>query len=144
MDVTKLQDEPGWKAWWEEVAAHTAAGAHGIELVSIDNEGLVLGMEIGDGERQPFGLLHGGVSMLLAESAASMHSCWGVDLTEVYPVGIEINGSHLSSARDGYVTATARVVRRGRTLIVHEVDIEHEETGKRLCRARVTNLYVAR
>jgi uncharacterized protein (TIGR00369 family) len=56
------------------------------------------------------------------------------------PVGIEINGSHLNSARDGNVRATARVLRRGRSTIVH-VDIHHVESGTLLCVARVTNFF---
>src|SRR5690625_489234 len=92
--------------------------------------------------RQPFGLLHGGVSMVLAETAASMHACWGVDLTKVVPVGIEINGSHLRSATEGVVLAECRVVRRAQTLIVHEIDIIDEKTGRKLNVSRVTNLYI--
>ena len=96
-------------------------------------------MPITDAARQPMGLLHGGISMLLAETAASMHACWGLDVTKTVPVGIEINGSHLSSARDGRVRAVGEVIRRGAQLVVHEVRITHEETGRLLCVARVTN-----
>lgn len=136
------KDEELWKQRWDDMVGRTAAGAHGVELLRIDEEGLELRLEITDSERQPFGLFHGGVSMLLAESAASMHSCWGTNLGEVAPVGIEINGSHLSSAREGHVVVEARVIRKGRTTAVHEVDVVHEESGRPLCRARVTNLFV--
>jgi uncharacterized protein (TIGR00369 family) len=136
------RDEEMWKEGWKKMLNSTAAGAHDVELVRIDDEGLELRLEITDSERQPFGLFHGGVSMLLAESAASMHCCWGTDLSDVAPVGIEINGSHLSSAREGHVLAVATVIRRGKTTAVHEVDIFHEESGRPLCRARVTNLFV--
>lgn len=117
----------------------TAAGPLGIELTEVNAERVVLVMPITDAARQPMGLLHGGVSMLLAETAASMHSCWGLDVSKTVPVGIEINGSHLSSARDGHVRAVGEVIRRGAQLVVHEVRITHEETGRLLCVARVTN-----
>lgn len=134
-------DRDDWIAFFESLGDRTAAGALGVRLVDIDDDGLVLRMPITNAARQPMGLLHGGVSMVLAETAASMHACWGVDLSQRYPVGIEINGSHLRSARDGEVEARCRVVRRARALIVHQIDLFHVETGDQLCSARVTNLY---
>ena len=117
----------------------TAAAPLGIEVAEVNAERVVLTMPITDAARQPMGLLHGGVSMLMAETAASMHACWGLDLTKTAPVGIEINGSHLASASEGNVRAVGEVIRRGAQLVVHEVRITHEETGRLLCVARVTN-----
>ncbi len=143
MNLADFPKDPElWKTAWDELAGVTAAAPHGIELESISDDELVLRMPITDASRQPYGLFHGGVSLLLAESAASFHSCWGIDLREAAPVGIEINGSHMNSARDGWVRATARIVKRGRRLVVHEVDIVHEETDKLMSRCRVTNLIV--
>ena len=119
----------------------TALEAFNIDLVSIEKEQVVLQMPITKAVRQPFGLLHGGASMLLAETAASLHAAWSVNLAEKVPVGIEINGSHLRSAAEGTVRAVGRVIRRSRSLIVHQVDIYHEETGDHLSTARVTNFY---
>ncbi len=124
-----------------EKLPHTIHAALGIEVEEINAERIVLAMPITDAARQPMGLLHGGVNMVLAESAASMHACWGVDLSKTVPVGIEINGSHLRSASAGRVRAVGEVVRRSRTLVVHEVKIFHVDTGKLLCVARVTNFY---
>lgn len=134
-------DAEAWKELFEESREHTTAGPHQVNLVEIGDDRIVLAMPIGDHCRQPFGLLHGGVSMMLAESAASLHSCWGVDLTKKVPVGIEINGSHLNSAREGRVEARGAVIRRGETLIHHRVEIVHVETGRALTEARVTNFY---
>ena len=142
MDDASTKDEALWKSFWEHNKSRTCAGVFDIELVSIGDEGITLRMEITDASRQPFGLFHGGVSMVLAETAGSMHACWGTDLTKVSPVGIEINGSHVGSATEGHVVATARVIKRGRTLVVHEVEIVHEESGKVLNVSRITNLYV--
>jgi len=130
-----------WKRVFDQLKEHTVEGTLGIELVSVSAESLVLELEISDKVRQPYGLLHGGVSMLLAEGAASMHASFGVDLSKVSPVGMEISGSHLRSARDGRVQARATVLRRGRHAIVHDVRIVHVETERLLCQARVTNMY---
>lgn len=112
-----------------------------IRVDVFNEEQIVLSMPITDASRQPYGLLHGGVSMVLAETAASFHACWGVNLNEKAPVGIEINGSHLNSATDGNVKAVAKVLRKSSALIVHEVEVSHVETGKVLCISRVTNYY---
>ncbi|OAI41797.1 hypothetical protein AYO41_01515 [Verrucomicrobia bacterium SCGC AG-212-E04] len=113
----------------------------GIEITRYDADGTVMTMPISEKTRQPLGLFHGGMSLVLAESAASVHSCWGLDLSKFAPVGIEINGSHLSSATEGTVRATARVLRRGRSTIVHEVEVHHVETGALMCVSRVTNFF---
>jgi 1,4-dihydroxy-2-naphthoyl-CoA hydrolase len=119
----------------------TAPEALGVEIISADAEGLLLRMPMSDRARQPLGLLHGGISMVLAETAASLHACWDIDLSRLVPVGIEINGSHIRSAADGYILARASVVRRSSKLVVHLVEIAHEESGRALCLARVTNFY---
>jgi 1,4-dihydroxy-2-naphthoyl-CoA hydrolase len=119
----------------------TAPEALGVEIISADAEGLLLRMPMSDRARQPLGLLHGGISMVLAETAASLHACWDIDLSRLVPVGIEINGSHIRSAADGYILARASVVRRSSKLVVHLVEIAHQESGRALCLARVTNFY---
>lgn len=134
-------DSERWIELFDQTRDSSAAGAHDVRMLEIDDDHVVLEMPIGDHARQPFGLLHGGVSMMLAESAASLHACWGVDLTEVAPVGIEINGSHLSSARDGTVRAVGTVIKRGKTMIRHHVEIIHAESGRLLSDVRVTNFY---
>jgi 1,4-dihydroxy-2-naphthoyl-CoA hydrolase len=129
---------------FERIIPNTALEPLDVHVTSVDEESLTLRMPITDASRQPFGLLHGGISLLLAESAASMHSCWGIDLNAVFPVGIEINGSHLRSASSGFVVATAQLLRRSKTLAVHEVKIIHEATNELLCACRVTNYYKRR
>lgn len=121
--------------------SNTILEALDIRIVEYSEDIIVLSMMISDATRQPYGLLHGGVSMVLAETAASFHACWGVDLTEKVPVGIEINGSHLNSAEHGTVRAVGKVLRKSASLIVHEIEISHVESGKILCVSRVTNFY---
>jgi 1,4-dihydroxy-2-naphthoyl-CoA hydrolase len=120
---------------------NTAPEALAVDIISVDDTHLLLRMPMSDRARQPMGLLHGGISMVLAETAASLHACWGQDLTQRVPVGIEINGSHVRSASDGHILAKASVIRRSTKLVVHNVDISHEESGHLLCAARVTNFY---
>jgi 1,4-dihydroxy-2-naphthoyl-CoA hydrolase len=119
----------------------TAPEALGVEVILADAERILLRMPMSDRARQPSGLLHGGVSMVLAETAASLHACWDLDLLRSVPVGIEINGSHIRSASDGHILARASVVRRSFKLVVHAVEIVHEESDRLLCLARVTNYY---
>ena len=134
-------EKEAWIQMMSRIREGTALEANGIEFVDVDEDSIELQMVIEAKHRQPMGLLHGGISMLLAETAASFHACWGVDLTKVNPVGLEINGSHLRSAREGTVQVLAKVVRRSRNFIVHQVDIFHVDSGKQLTAARVTNYY---
>ena len=130
--------------WLDGIAAigqKTIFTPLGIKVIDVDDDQIVLTMPITDASRQALGLLHGGVSMVLAESAASIHATWNIDLNEKIPVGIEINGSHLSSASDGTVKAIGRVIRRSYKLIVHQIDIIHVESDTLLSTARVTNYY---
>ena len=94
------------------------------------------------GNRQSFGLLHGGASVAFAEAlgswAAVIHA--GPDRTAV---GVDINATHHSSARSGVVTGVATALRLGRTLASHEVVVTDED-GRRLCTARITNLIIDR
>lgn len=133
-------NEENWKRAWPLLRKRTATECHDVELKSVNDDEIVLSMEIGDHARQPFGLLHGGISLLLAESAASMHSCWGLDLTKQYPVGIEIGGSHIRSATEGVVLARAELIRRSSTLVHHRVEIIEEATQRVLSVIRTTNL----
>jgi uncharacterized protein (TIGR00369 family) len=130
--------------WKEKVNArieNTASGHHGIRIVEVSLDHVVLEMTITDKSRQPLGMLHGGVSMLIAETAASMHAGVGVDLSQKVPVGIEINGTHVSSATSGDIRAVGKVIRRTKNLIFHQVDIYHKEDGRLLSTCRVTNFY---
>ena len=85
---------------------------------------------------QPYGILHGGVSALLAESAAS----FGASLAagrDRQVVGIELNASHLRSVRDGHLTATATPLRVGRTMQVWAIALTDDD-GRAICEARCT------
>jgi uncharacterized protein (TIGR00369 family) len=140
-DEEERHDPQKWIEGFAQMRDKTALGPLGVEMTAIDDDGLELRMEMSDAARQPMGLLHGGVSMVLAESAASMHCCWKVDLSEKIPVGVEINGSHLGSITDGTVRVVAKLESRSRAFAVHQIDLYHEETGDHLCAARVRNYF---
>ena len=120
---------------------NTASEALGIEFIDASENQVVAVMPVTDAARQPLGLLHGGVNMVLAETVASMHCCWGIDLSKKIPFGIEINGSHLRPVKEGSVKAVGKIVRRTRTLVTHQVDIYHGENDVLVTTARVTNYY---
>lgn len=107
----------------------------GVELVEVSPERVVGTMPV-KGNTQPYGLLHGGASVVLAESLGSVGSAM-----HAYPdrqaVGVDINATHHRSARDGVVTGTATAVHLGRTSACYEVIITDEQ-GRRLCTSRIT------
>ncbi|HKY78509.1 MAG TPA: PaaI family thioesterase [Anaerolineales bacterium] len=136
-----ILDKDAWLAQARQAHARTAFGLLGGSILEVDEDSLSVHLPITEKVLQPYGILHGGISLFLIETAASSHAAFGVDLDVARPFGVEINGSHLRSASAGTLKAIARVVRRGRTHIVHEVDVLLEETGELLCRGRMTNYY---
>ena len=130
-----------WKQWYDAFRPKTELEPHDVRLIAMDEEHMILSMQMGEHAMQPYGLLHGGMSMMLAETAASVHSCWGVDLRKRVPVGIEINGSHLRSASEGTIITTAQLVRKSQTLAHHNVEVRQKEGDRLLSVVRVTNLY---
>ena len=134
-------DEQAWLANFSRISANTATEHLGIRLESVNADQIVLTMPITDKTRQPAGLLHGGITMALVETAASLHAAWGLDLSKVLPVGIEISGTHVRSAREGTVRAVGKVVRRTRSMIFHQVEVFLVETGELLTIARMTNYF---
>ena len=98
----------------------------GIDVVESSAVKVVLRMEVGPPVHQPFGILHGGVSAVLVESAASIGTYMNLDPVSQVSAGIELNISHLRGRREGHVIATGVPVRIGRTLHVWAVDIADE------------------
>jgi 1,4-dihydroxy-2-naphthoyl-CoA hydrolase len=95
----------------------------GIRSVEMSPDGVVLEMDVGPRVHQPFGILHGGASAVIAESAASLGAYLNCDRDREVAMGIELNISHLSARESGVIRATATPVRRGRSLQVWTVDI---------------------
>ena len=97
-----------------------------ITIESAEKELVVLTMPVTERVHQYTGLLHGGVSVVLAETAASIGAALNADLTRVTPVGVEINANHLRSVSSGVVTAEARPVYTGRQMSVWAIEIRDE------------------
>lgn len=93
------------------------------------------------GNRQSFGLLHGGASVALAEALGSWAAVIHASSFGRTAVGLDINATHHASAREGTVTGVATAIRLGRTVTSHRVEIT-DERGRLLCTARITNLIV--
>lgn len=120
---------------FEGVTSRPSVHDHlGVEVVEVSSDRVVLSLEVGPKSHQPFGLLHGGISALLAESAASIGATRSVWPNEV-AVGTELNCSHLRSMREGTLTATARPLRKGRRVHVWAIDLTDDE-GNLICAAR--------
>jgi 1,4-dihydroxy-2-naphthoyl-CoA hydrolase len=108
-----------------------------IEYVSIDANSLTLRMPVTEKVHQPFGRLHGGASVVLAETAGSMAAAFCVDPSISACVGMEINANHIRPVRDGYVYATASAESLGRTSQVWSIRIR-DDAGKLVCISRLT------
>lgn len=117
--------------------------ALGIALVEAGPDQVVATMPVDHRTKQPFGLLHGGASVALAETVASIGAWLNVDRETQAAVGLEINANHLKGKRDGIVTATATPVHRGRTTQVWSVTIVDEQ-GAMVCVSRCTLAVVSR
>lgn len=107
----------------------------GVELVEVSPERIVATMPV-EGNTQPYGLLHGGASIALAESLGSIGSAIHAHPDRV-AVGVDINATHHRSATSGTVTGTATPAHFGRTSATWEIVVT-DERGKRLCTSRIT------
>ena len=123
----------------DQKAEIEGSGIHahlGISILEASPEKVVLDLPVGPTVYQPYGLLHGGVSALLAESAASIGGSLNVPEGKGV-VGIEISASHLRSMTTGTLRATATPIRIGRSVQVWHVDLS-DETGRQIADAKCT------
>ncbi len=109
----------------------------GIVFTGAGEDWLQATMPVDERTRQPYGLLHGGASVVLAETLGSSAGNLCVDTASQVCVGLEINANHLRAVRSGMVTGTARALHVGRTTQVWEIRIENE-AGKPVCISRLT------
>jgi 1,4-dihydroxy-2-naphthoyl-CoA hydrolase len=109
----------------------------GIEYIEIGDDFLRARMPVDRRTVQPMGLLHGGASLVLAETVGSVAANHCVDRQRLRCVGLEINANHMRSARSGWVIGTARPTHIGRTTQVWEIRIE-DQAGRLTCLSRLT------
>ena len=115
----------------------TLVGALGIELTDFGNNFVSGKMPVDERTKQPFGLLHGGASVALAETLGSIGGGMQVDLKLYSVVGIEINASHLKSVKSGWVFGKAVATRIGKRIQVWEIKITDEKENL-VCKSRLT------
>ncbi len=120
-----------------QLGAGTMGEHLGIEWVELGEDFIRARMPVDHRTRQPYGLLHGGASVALAETLGSVGAALSVDPSRYIAVGMEINANHIRSVREGFVTGTTRPVHRGSTTQVWEIRIE-DERGKLVCISRIT------
>ena len=124
------------------LSAGTAMEPLGIVFTELGPDFVRATMPVDARTRQPYGLLHGGASVLLAETLGSTAGGLCVDADQGV-VGIEINANHLRGVRDGLVTGTARPLHVGRSTQVWEIRIE-DARGRLACISRLTLAVIAR
>ena len=123
------------------ISRDTAVSHLGIEFIEVGDDFLRARVPVGAHTRQPYGLTHGGVSVVLAEtlgSCGAVYACpegWRA-------VGLDINANHLRAATRGWVTGTARPVHIGRTTQVWQIDM-HNDAGELTCVSRLTMAVLA-
>lgn len=136
----------GMTVWFHEkldLAALTANGANcmpgfvGIEFIDYGDKWIKARMPVDERTKQPYGRLHGGASVVLAETVGSVAAAMTVDPTKFATVGMEINANHIRPVKDGYVFATATSESIGRTTQIWSIRIE-DEAGKLVCISRIT------
>ena len=115
----------------------TAAHSLGIEVTEIGDDYLCGRMPVDARTVQPHGILHGGASVLLAETLGSIAANYCLRGEHQAAVGLEINANHIRSVASGWVTGTARPIHIGGSTQVWEIRIENEE-GKLTCISRIT------
>jgi 1,4-dihydroxy-2-naphthoyl-CoA hydrolase len=113
-------------------------GEHlGMEFIEIGADFLKAKMPVDHRTKQPYGLLHGGASVALAETIGSVGAALLTDPEKYYCVGLEINANHVRGVRDGFVIATATPLHVGAATQVWDIKI-HDEKEKLVCVSRLT------
>lgn len=121
----------------DDVADNPLMQFLGVKIVDVTAEKVVLTMEVTPKVHQYVGIMNGGVSLYLSETAASIGAVTNADLTKVTPVGIEINANHLRAVSKGMLTITAAPVYSGRTMTVWQAEIRNDK-DKLVCTSRCT------
>ena len=118
-------------------SANTMMETLGIRITAIGDDWLQGTMPVDHRTHQPYGLLHGGASVVLAETLGSTAAMLTLDPEKELAVGLDINANHVRGVRSGIVTGSAKMLHLGRTTQVWEIRIESEE-GALVCISRIT------
>lgn len=124
------------------LSANTVISQLGIVFTAVGEDWLRATMPVDARTHQPYGILHGGASVVLAETLGSSAGNLCVDTAQHVCVGLEINANHVRAKREGMVTGTARAVHVGRSTQIWDIRIEDEQ-GRLVCTSRLTLAVVA-
>lgn len=122
---------------FKEFGKGTMGDFLGIEWTEIGDDHMKAKMPVDHRTKQPYGLLHGGASCVLAETIGSVASAMVVDPSRFQCVGLEINANHIHSATAGFVIGVASPLHLGKSTHVWDIKI-HDENGKLICISRLT------
>jgi len=111
----------------------------GVKIETAEKDRVILTMEVTPRVHQYIGIMNGGVSLYLCETAASIGAVLSADLTKFAPVGIEINANHLRAVSKGSIKVEAKPIYAGRTMQVWGIEISNER-GKLICVGRISIL----
>jgi 1,4-dihydroxy-2-naphthoyl-CoA hydrolase len=115
----------------------TILGVLGIQFTEKGDDSLTATMPVDQRTHQPMGILHGGASVVLAETLGSSAASMCLDLSKEYCVGLDINANHVRSIRSGTVTGVAKPIHIGRSTHVWEINIT-DENQRIVCVSRIT------
>jgi len=121
----------------EWMSKNTILEAIGIEITEITDNSIKGKMPVDSRTRQPAGILHGGASVVLAESLGSIASNLIIDNAKFICVGLEVNANHIRPVRKGYVYGIASPIHIGRKTHIWNIEIKNEEQ-KLVCTSRLT------
>jgi len=141
--VARAPGAPSLPEWYRIVPDSGLPTTLGIEIVELSESRVVATMPVDGRTRQPFGILHGGASIALAETVASFGATARIDRDRYLAVGQEINGNHLRPKMEGVVRATGVPVHVGRGTQVWSIEITDEE-GRLVCISRCTLAIIER
>ena len=137
------------RLWTQPVTTQTLTDIHkdtaverlGIEFLEVGDDFIRARVPVDTRTRQPYGILHGGVSVVLAETLGSCGAAFAAPEGH-RAVGLDINANHLRATTSGWVTGTARPVHVGRTTQVWQIDLQDEQ-GRLTCVSRITMAVLA-
>lgn len=121
----------------QQMSKNTMVQHLGIEFTAVNENSISATMPVDQRTTQPYGILHGGASVALAETLGSVAAHASIDASKYQSVGLEINANHLRSVRSGKVTGTATAVHIGRSTHVWSIEIINDQ-GKLICTSRIT------
>ncbi len=124
-----------------QIHRETTVAHLGIEFLEVGDDFIRARVPVDTRTRQPYGILHGGVSVVLAETLGSCGAAYS-SMPGHRAVGLDINANHLRSATSGWITGTARPIHVGRTTHVWQIDLTNEQ-GQLTCVSRITMAILA-